>query len=61
MVHGGAFFADVRGKYARSNKAELGALVIVGAIALARSANQHAKPARAAAPVAAESLGVLRD
>ena len=39
----------------------IGALVIVGALALARSASQSVKPAQAAAPVAAESLGVLRD
>ena len=39
----------------------VGALVIVGAIALARSASQPAKPVQTAAPVAAESLGVLRD
>jgi len=42
----------------------IGALVIVGAIALARSAGQAAKPGpdpQAAGPVPVESLGVLRD
>ena len=39
----------------------IGALVIVGSIALARSASQSSKPAQDAAPVSVESLGVLRD
>lgn len=39
----------------------VGALVIVGAIALARSGNRPAESAQVAAPVATESLGVLRD
>jgi drug/metabolite transporter (DMT)-like permease len=39
----------------------VGALVILGSTALARSTTQSSKPAPEAAPVAVESLGVLRD